>query len=715
MGSGVGTGTGRGGKRIGRARLLLLGATALGLPVAGSCLPVARARAQPPQAATTAPAPTPEQGFGSWGFDVSGRDAAVKPGDDFFGYADGAAVQRMVIPNDHTSWGAFNVLADLARTRVQDILKSVSADPAGGSDPVERKLGVFYASFMDEAAVDARGAQPMRADLAQVAAIRDRVAFATVLGDAQHGYGTSLFALAVQPDARDPTRYSVGLGQAGLGLPDRDYYLQPKFADKKAAYQAYVAQLLHLIDWLDADGQARAVLEFETRLAQVQWARADQRDPDRTYNPTTVAALRREAPQLDWTALLAGADLGQDPHRADTVVLAEKSAVLAEARIAGDTDLATLRAWLAFHLADNAAGNLSHPFVDASFGFHGRTLSGQPEQEVRWKRAVAATGGAMGMAIGKAYAARYFPPEEKAAMVRLTGELKAAFRVRLRHNAWMDEATRQAAIRKLDNQLVLIGYPDKWRDYSGLEVRPDDLYGNARRAIAFEWAYQVGHLGHPVDRAEWAMTPQTVNAYNAPDFDEVVFPAAILQPPFFNKNADPAINYGAIGGVIGHEMTHSFDDQGRKFDEKGRLHDWWTAGDARRFQARADRLGAQFDALSPFPGLHVNGRLTMGENIADLGGLTLALDAYHASLHGKAAPVVDGLSGDQRVFLGWAQVWRQKVRPDRAKMLLVADPHSPPFARVDMPVHNIDGWYKAWSVKAGDKLYLQPKDRVQIW
>ncbi len=689
-----------------RRRLLLLTATSL-------CLLAAGARAQP-VAPPKVPAPTgatPGRAFAPWGFNLAGRDAGVKPGDDFFGYADGAAVTSMVIPGDHTSWGAFNILADLSRTRVQDILTSLSANPSKNPVTTEQKLGAFYAAFMDEATVEARGVQPMRADLDAVEGIGDRTAFAALLGDAQHGYGTSLFNLGVQPDARDPTRYSIALGQAGLGLPARDYYLQPKFADKKVAYQAYVTQLLHMIDWPDADRQAQAVVALESRLAQVQWARADRRDPDRTYNPLPVAELEQEAPQFDWATFLAHADLGH----ADAVVLAEKSAVLAEAAIAGDTDLPTLRAWLAFHLADNAADDLSRPFVDASFGFHGRTLSGQPELEVRWKRAVAATGGAMGMAIGKAYVARYFPPEEKAAMAGLTAELKAAFRVRLQHNPWMDEATRQAALRKLDNQLILIGYPDKWRDYSGLVVRPDDLYGNARRAIAFEWAYQVGHLGHPVDRTEWDMTPQTVNAYNAPPFDEVVFPAAILQPPFFNKDADPAINYGAIGGVIGHEMTHSFDDQGRKFDEKGRLHDWWTAGDAQRFGVRADRLGAQFDALSPFPGLHVNGRLTMGENIADLGGLTLALDAYHASLHGGVAPVVDGLTGDQRVFLGWAQVWRQKVRPDRAKMLLVTDPHSPPFARVDMPVHNIDGWYKAWNVEPGDSLYLAPKDRVQIW
>ena len=594
---------------------------------------------------------------------------------------------------------------------MQDILKQVSANPLQNPTTVEEKLGAFYGSFMDEKTIDARGLKPMQADLDAIKAVSDRKAFAALLGAAQHGFQFTLFGLEIQPDAKDPTRYAIRLTQGGTGLPDRDYYLQSKFAEKKTAYQAYAAQLLKLVGWPDADAQAAAIVAFETKLAQAHWARADERDPDKTYNPMKLAGLKAQAPQFDWTTYFSSADL---PH-ADTVVLGEKSAVLAQAKIAGAADLSVLRAWLAFHLADNAADSLTKPFVDASFAFHGKTLSGQPELEVRWKRAVAATSGAMGMAIGKVYVARYFPPDEKAAMEKLTGELKAVFRTRLQHNAWMSPQTRQAAVKKLDNHLIQIGYPNKWRDYSGLEVHADDLYGNTARATAFEWAYWVGHLGHTVDRDEWDMTPQTVNAYNNPPFDEVVFPAAILQPPFFNKDADPAINYGAIGGVIGHEMTHSFDDEGRKFDEKGRLHDWWTAADAKRFEARAAILGAQFDALEPFPGMHVNGKLTMGENIADLGGLTLGLDAYHASLHGKDAPVIDGLTGDQRVFLGWAQVWRQKVRDDRAKMLLVVDPHSPPVARVNMPMHNIEGWYKAWNVKPGDTLYLAPKDRAQIW
>ena len=649
--------------------------------------------------------------FAPWGFDLSGRNPAITPGDDFFGYADGAAVGRIAIPADHSAWGSFNILAELSRSRVGDILQGLAAHPVADPQTVEEKLGAFYAGFLDEKRVEALGTAPLQPDLAAIRAVTDRTRLATLLGQAQDGYGYSLFGLSVAPDASDPTRSAIQLDQGGTGLPDRDYYLRPEFAAKKDAYRAYVARMLELAGWPDPVGSAAAILRFETALAQVQWTRADIRDPVRTYNPLTVAALVTQVPQFDWRAFFGAAALPRD----GTVVVTENSAVLAEARLAAATDLATLRAWLAFHLVDNAAGELPARFVAASFDFHGRTLSGQPQLEPRAKRAVTATTAAMGMAVGRAYVARWFPPERKRQMQVLTAELKAVFRARLARNPWMDPATRQAAIAKLDNQLILIGYPDTWRDYAGLVVRPGDLYGNTERATAFDWAWQRGHLGRPVDRSEWDMTPQTVNAYNAPHFDEVVFPAAILQPPFFNPDADAAINYGAIGGVIGHEMTHSFDDQGRRFDRLGRLHDWWTADDARRFQARADRLGAQFDALTPFPGLHVNGRLTMGDNIADLGGLTLALDAYHAHLHGAPAPVIDGLTGDQRVFLGWAQIWRQKVRDDRARMLLVTDPHSPVRARVDMPMHNLDGWYRAWAVKPGDALYLPPDARVQIW
>ena len=647
----------------------------------------------------------------TWGFDLAGRDTATSPGQDFFDYANGTYLKNLVIPADRTSWGAFNMLAELSRTRVQAILQEVSAHPAAQPRSVEEKLGAFYAAFMDQQAVERRGAAALAPDLDAIRAVRDRRDFAGLLGQAQSGFQYSLFGLSIDPDAKDPTRYSISLSQAGTGLPDRDYYFQPAFAAKKRAYQLYVARMLDLVGWPDGTARASAIVAFETRLARAQWSRAARRDPVKTYNPTRVAALRTLAPEFDWSAYLSGAGLAH----ADLLVLQEKSAIVAEAAIARGTDLDTLRAWLAFHLADNAADVLPQRFVAASFEFNGHTLGGQPQDEPRWKHAVGATGTAMGMAIGKVYVARYFPPDARDTMRHLTDALKAAFRVRLQHNSWMSDATKAVALRKLDHFEVQIGYPNEWRDYTSLVVRPDDLYGNSERAIAFGWHYWLGHLGRTVDRDEWDMTPQTVNAYNNPPFDEVVFPAAILQPPFFDPAADPAVNYGAIGAVIGHEMTHSFDDQGRKFDEHGRLVDWWSKQDAQRFDARAARLGAQFDAMQPLPGAHINGKLTMGENIADLGGLTLALDAYHASLHGAPAPVLDAMSGDQRVFLGWAQVWRGKLRDDAERERLVTDPHSPPSARVNGPMHNIDAWYAAWGIKPGDSLYLAPQDRVKIW
>jgi len=670
------------------------------------------AMADTPPAATPAPAPST---FGTWGFDLAGRNTTVKPGNDFFAYANGTFVDHLVIPSDRSTWGPFNELAELSRTRVQTILKEVSAHPTATPTTIEDKLGTFYASFMDEDAVEKLGVTPLAGDLAAIHAVSDAGSFAALVGTAQRNFQFTPFSLMIQPDAKDPSVYAINLDQGGLGLPDRDYYSKPSFAAKKTAYQAYIAQMLGLIGWADAAKQAAAIVALETKIAAVHWARDQMRDPEKTYNQMSVADLNAKAPGFDWSGWLKSAGIPEIDPAKRILVVGEPSAIEAEAKILGAADIGTLRAWLAFHLADNAASDLPKAFVDASFAFNGKTLSGQPQLQARWKRAVTATSGAMGWAIGRVYVERYFPPASKAAMVDLTNELKAAFRIRLQNNSWMAPATRDEAIRKLDGFTVQIGYPIKWRDYAKLEVKSGDVYGNAERAVAFEWNYWVGHLGKPVDRDEWDMTPQTVNAYNMPNFDEVVFPAAILQPPFFNPKADPAINYGAIGGVIGHEMTHSFDDEGRKFDSKGRLRDWWTKEDATRFQKLADAFGKQYDAFQVLPGVHVNGKLTMGENIADLGGLTLALDAYHASLHGQPAPVIDGLSGDQRVFLGWAQVWREKLRDDTAKQLIVVDPHSPPRARVNIPMHNIDAWYKAWDVKAGQSLYLKPADRVKIW
>ena len=652
-----------------------------------------------------------KQDLGTWGFDLTGRDTGAKPGDNFFEYANGTFVKNLVIPPDRTNFGSFIVLADLSEARVHDILEEASAHVANAPTDGIGKAGAMYKAFMDEGQIESLGAKPLAPDLALIKALHTPEDFAALQGKAQKGFLGSLFAMDIEPDAKDPTKYSISIGQAGLGMPDRDYYLTEQFAAKKAKYADYVTKMLTLAGWQDPAGSAKKVIDFEQKIAEASWARADQRDPDKVYNPMTFAELAAQAPGFDWATFFKAADLGTPAN----VVIGPKSAVVKIAAIAGATPIDTLQAWSAFHLASNAAPDLSKDFVTTAFEFNNHELQGQPQQRPRWKRAVAAVEMALGDAVGHVYVDKFYPADARVKMEALTHDLRDAFHVRLEHNDWMTPETRQKALEKLEKFDFQIGYPKKWRDYSSLEIRSDDLYGDVERGTAFEWAFWVGHLGKPVDKDQWDMTPQTVNAYNQPTFNEVVFPAAILQPPFFNKDADAAINYGAIGGVIGHEMTHGFDDEGRKFDAMGRLHDWWTPEDAKRFDERAKKYGAQFAAMDILPGAHINPDLTMGENIADLGGLTLALDAYHASLHGKPAPVLDGLTGDQRVFLGWAQVWRAKVRPDAARQRLVTDPHSPPVARVNGPMHNVEGWYSAFDVKPGETLYLAPKDRVKIW
>ncbi|MCG4260222.1 M13 family metallopeptidase [Acetobacter senegalensis] len=692
-----------------RAGLLL--SAAIGLTSVSVATHAHTAQAAAP---VTAPAAVPPASFGAWGVDLAGRDTSVKPGDDFFRYANGTYLDNLTIPSDMTSYGPFNALAELSRQRVQTILNELSAHPVKHPSTIEEKLGTYYASFMDEKSVEKQGTKPLKGDLETIRKMRDAKAFATVAGAASANFGTSPFSLGINPDAKDPTHYALNIDQDGLGLPDRDYYLKPEFAAKKAAYQTYITKALTLINWPQPDQAAAAIVAFETKLAETHWARADLRNPEKTYNPMTVTDLVKAAPGFDWTTWLTAAGLPAEGLENRTVIVGEPSAITGGAALLANADVGLLQAWEAFHTVENATSNLPDAFVQARFEFS-KALTGQPALPARWKRGVQATSSAMGMALGKVYVERYFPAENRTAMQKLTGDLKDAFRIRLQHNTWMSKPTREAALRKLENFEVQVGYPSEWRDYSDLAVKKGDVYGNAKNGIRFEWNYWLARLDKPVDRNEWDMTPQTVNAYNNPLFDQVVFPAAILQPPFFNAKADMAVNYGAIGGVIGHEMTHSFDDEGRKFDEHGRLRDWWTKADADRFQKLADRLGAQYDAFEVLPGVHVNGKLTMGENIADLGGLTLALDAYHASLNGQPAPVIDGLTGDQRVFLGWAQVWREKLRDDTVKQLVVTDPHSPPQARVNIPMHNLDAWYKAWNVKAGEKLYLSPKQRVKIW
>jgi putative endopeptidase len=525
------------------------------------------------------------------------------------------------------------------------------------------------------------------------------------------GIHRGLFGAGIGPDAKDPTRYKVSVGSGGLGLPDKNYYLKPAFAAIKAKYETYVVTLLTLIGWPEAEARAKEIVAYETRLAEVSWERADLRDRDKTYNPMTPVELAAFADGYEISRLLEARGLSS----VDRVVVTDKTAFPQKAKVFSDTSLETLKAWAAFGVADASASLLSKPFVDAQFDFRAKTLSGQPEPLARWKRAVAATNEALGEDVGKVYVARYFPAESKRQMLELVGNVRKVLARRIDQLDWMDDPTKKAAQDKLAKFSVKIGYPDEFMDYSAYQVSADDLHGNMRRAYRFGWQRDLDRLDEPVDRKEWGMPPQKVNAYYNSTMNEIVFPAAILQPPFFDPDADPAVNYGGIGGVIGHEISHGFDDQGRKSNGDGVLKDWWTSEDAARFNQRSEKLGAQYEATEILPGQKINGKLTMGENIGDLGGINLALDAYRASLDGKPAPVLDGLTGDQRVFLGWAQVWRQKIREEALVKQLNTDPHSPATARVNLVLRNVDAWYDAFNVQPGDKLYLKPEDRVRIW
>jgi len=647
--------------------------------------------------------------YGTWGFDTSGMDTSVKPGDDFYEYANGAWDKRTTIPSDRVRFGNFDKLAVLSENQVHAILEDAAHGKVKDKDAA--KIGAAYASFMNEARADKLDAQPIAGELAQVKAVATKDDFTALMGKANTTSFHSILPVGISIDAKSPHKYAVYAATSGMGLPDRDYYLQASFAAKKAKYQAYIQQILTMIGWDHPEANAKAIVDFETGIAEASWTRAERRDRDKTYNPTDLAGLQAMTPGFDWKRYLAQTEL----PTVNRFVVTTNTAFPKIAKVYADTPLDTLKAWQAFHVADSAAPLLSKRFVDASFAFHNHELGGQPEQQPRWKRAVSFTNGALGESVGRVYVSRYFPAASKAKMIALVGDIRTALKARIEKLPWMGDDTKAKALEKLSKFTVKIGYPDKWRDYSPLVMKADDLYGNAQRSGVYEWRRDVARLNEPVDKSEWGMTPQTVNAYYNSVNNEIVFPAAILQPPFFDPKADMAINYGGIGGVIGHEISHGFDDQGRKSDGDGVLRDWWTGEDASKFEVQAKRLGAQYSAFEPFPGAHVNGQLTMGENIGDMGGLSLALDAYHASLHGKPAPVIGGFTGDQRIFLGWAQVWREKIREDTLRQRLVVDPHSPARYRVDGTIRNVDGWYRAFDVKPGDKLYVAPADRVRIW
>ncbi len=658
--------------------------------------------------------------YGAWGFDLSAMDRSVAPGQDFNRYASGAWMDRTEIPADKPMASLRLLMSDIIDARLHALLETAAATAPVTPTTLPGKVGAFYKAFMDTGRVEAAGAAPIAPALAAVRRARSRAALAALMGRSSADVYGSIFSVGTDVDLKNVRRYAVYLSQAGLGLPDRDYYLQPSFSAQKSAYQAYVARLLTLAAWPDPEANAAAVVAFETRIADASWTRAEQRDIQKTYNPMTPAELGALASGFPWKPFLDGAGLAGQGR----LIVAETSAFPRFAAIFQSTPLKVLKAWQAFAVADNAAPYLSRSFSRARFEFRDKTLSGQPEETARWKRGVLAVAGGdcltdrcigtMGFGVGQLYAARYFPPSSKARIEALVANVKAAMRGRLEKLDWMGAATKVEALKKLDTYQIKVGYPDHPRAYAGLVIRSDDLIGDVRRAAAWDWKFDVGRLDGPVDRSAWAMTPQTNDAYNG-SLRDIVFPAGILQPPLFDPAADPAVNYGAIGAIIGHELTHGFDDEGRKLDAKGELRDWWTPADAAAFEVQARRLGAQYSGYEPVPGSHVNGELTMGENIADLGGINLALEAYRRSLNGQPAAVLDGFTGDQRVFLGWAQAWRGKVREDFLRKQVVSDPHSPRAFRVRGPVRNIDAWYDAFGVKPGDAYYVAPDQRVRIW
>jgi putative endopeptidase len=652
---------------------------------------------------------TVAQRFGTWGVDLSGMDTSVKPGDDFFSYVNGTAVKNMVIPADKTSIGSFVVLRDLSEARSKAIVTGLAARTDVSGD--DAKIAAVYNAYMDEAAVEKLGIAPLKPRLAAIKAIKSKAEMARYMGTTSGTFGSAFFNPYVASDEKNPKVQVLLIAQGGLGLPDRDYYLKDSFADKTAKYETYIADMLRLVGYANPEQSAKDILALESKIAEVHWTRIERRDSTKTYNPMTKGELAAYAPGFDWNGFLDGAHASH----ASKIIVNENTAFPKIAKIFADTPLETLKAWETFRTADQAAPNLSKAFADRAWEFRSRDLSGAQAQRPRWKRAIGAVEGSLGEALGRTYVATYFPPDSKAKMETLVGDLRAALKVRIDNLTWMSDATKVKAQDKLAKFKVKIGYPEKWRDYSGLTVKANDLYGNAERSGIFDWAYQTAKIDKPTDPLEWGLTPQTVNAYYSPTENEIVFPAAILQPPFFDPDADPAVNYGGIGGVIGHEIGHGFDDQGRNYDGNGVLTDWWTAEDAAKFKVQATKLGAQYDAFEVLPGVHVQGGLTMGENIGDLAGNLLGLDAYRLSLKGQPAPVLDGFTGDQRVFLGFSQIWRAKYRDDTLKQQVTADPHSPAVFRVIGPVRNIDAWYDAFGVKPGDKYYVKPEDRVRIW
>ena len=669
-------------------------------------------------AAALAAAPLPGEVHG---VQRANMDTSVRPGDDFNLYANGSWMKATTIPPDQSSWGSFSTLRDKAAKRTADLIADMAKKTsAPGSD--EQKIGDFYASFLDEAGIEAEGLAPLKAQLDTLAAIPDKHALAAALGHSVHAdvdalnntnfYTENIFGLWVAPGFDDPEHYTAYLLQGGLGLPDRAYYVDgdPETAKLLAAYQAHVAKLLSLAGFPDAPARAAAIVALETRLAQAQGTRADSEDVLKANNYWSRADFDTKAPGIDWTAFFGAASLSGQKQ----IVVWQPSVLPGVSAAVADTPLNVWNDYLAFHLLNHYSPVLPKAFADERFAFYGAALSGTPQQQARWKRAVGATNAALGWAVGRLYAARYFPPAFKAKAQAMVDNIKTAFAARIDALDWMSPATRAKAKAKLTTLYVGIGYPDKWISYAALDIRRGEAFGNLARSEAFEYARNIALLGKPVDRSTWCMTPQTVNAVNLPLQNALNFPAAILDPPFFDADADAAFNYGAMGSIIGHEISHSFDDQGAQFDAAGRLTNWWTDADFAHFRDAALRLADQYSHYSPVPGLAVNGRQTLSENIADVAGLSAAFDAWRATLGGKPPATIDGLTGAQRFFLAYAQTRQSVMRDAQLRQQIMTDGHAPSMYRA-LAVRNIDGWYDAFGVTPDQRYYLDPALRVRVW
>jgi putative endopeptidase len=651
------------------------------------------------------------------GIDVAGMDKSIDPGDDFFAYANGGWFKATQIPADRPSYGAFDAIAEKVNARTADLIKGAGKS----SDPEARKIGDYYDAFMDEDAIEKKGLSPIKIELDEISGIADKTALARVLGsqlradvdplNSTNFYTDRLFGIWVSPDFNNPTHNVPYLLQGGLGLPDRDNYLgtEKDDLDLQAKYREHIVTILKLAQVADAEAKTARIYDLEKMIATVHATRTDSADVQKGNNPWAMKDFSTKAPGLDWATYFKAAGLSGQP----AIIVWHPGAVTGISALVANQPLDVWKEYLTFREIDRWSGLLPKPFATERFKFYATTLNGIPQQSARWKRGVNNTNGALGDAVGKLYVKQFFPAEAKAKIQAMVKNIIAAFGRRIDNLTWMTPATRAKAKAKLGTLYVGVGYPEHWRDYSGLKILRDDALGNAQRSDLFDYQWSISKLSKPVDKTEWWMTPQTVNAVNLPIQNGLNFPAAILNPPFFDPNADPVENYGSIGATIGHEISHSFDDQGSQFDAYGRLLNWWTPADLEHFRAAADRLAAEFDAYEPLPGLHVNGKLTLSENIADVAGLSAAYDAYH-SANSKPSPNASGLTDDQRFFIAYAQSWRTKIRPELVKVLLTTDGHAPDQYRADT-VRNLDAWYKAFNIQLGRKLYLAPEARVRVW